>query len=249
MTIEEKILKAQNLKKTYGTNVVLEDINIELHSGTITTLVGPSGSGKSTLIRALSLLEPPDSGTISLNGTKYCFPNINNDLTIQNPWPEITVVFQQLFLWPHMTLKENISLPLKKYDKFETKDLVDSLIQQLDMASFADRYPNEVSIGQRQLAAIARALALKPKFLLLDEITSALDVEYVSMILDILNILRDEGIGIFIVTHIIGFARRSADQVLFIDRGKIVESGGPEILTNPESERMKNFISIVKSVH
>ncbi len=245
----DKILKAKNLRKSYGKNLVLDCINLELHPGTITTMVGPSGSGKSTLIRTLSLLEPPDSGEISLNGTSYQFYNGPKGNLSKNPWPEITVVFQQLFLWPHKTLRENIILPLKKYGVEEACEKTDELIKQLDMSAFVDRYPNEVSIGQRQLAAIARALALKPKFLLLDEITSALDIEYVGIILNRLKMLKDENIGILLVTHIIGFARKSADQVLFIDHGKIVESGGADILSNPSSKRMNQFISLVDSIN
>ena len=238
------MLRAKNITKSYGKHLVLDDVSLELAPGTITTIVGPSGSGKSTLLKALSLLESPDSGSVSLNGTIYKFaPGQKNRIT--PPWPEITVVFQQLFLWPHMTLRQNIALPLKKFGKKKALDTVNLLIDQLDMKNFADRYPNEVSIGQRQLAAIARAFALQPRFLLLDEITSALDIEYVTAILKELNRLRDQGIGVLLVTHIIGFARRSASQVLFMDKGKIVETGGPEILTEPKTERMRKFISLV----
>jgi len=162
------MLRAKNITKFYGKHLVLDDVSLELAPGTITTIVGPSGSGKSTLLKALSLLESPDSGSVSLNGTIYEFaPGQKNRIT--PPWPEITVVFQQLFLWPHMTLRQNIALPLKKFGKKKALDTVNLLIDQLDMKNFADRYPNEVSIGQRQLAAIARAFALQPRFLLLDE--------------------------------------------------------------------------------
>jgi ABC-type polar amino acid transport system ATPase subunit len=242
------MLQAENITKSYGKHLVLDDISLELAPGTITTLIGPSGSGKSTLLRALSLLETPDSGSISLNGRTYEFGQGQKN-EIKPPWPEVTVVFQQLFLWPHMTLRQNIALPLKKCGIGHALKTVNTLIEQLDMKDFADRHPNEVSIGQRQIAALARAFALQPKFLLLDEITSALDIEYVTAILKKLNALRDQGIGILLVTHIIGFARRSASQVLFMDKGKIVETGGPEILTEPKTQRMKEFISLVSYAH
>jgi len=238
------MLRAENVTKFYGKHLVLDGVSVELTAGTITTLIGPSGSGKSTLLRALSLLEIPDSGSVSLNGMTYEF-GPGHKKRIKPPWPQVTVVFQQLFLWPHMTLRQNIALPLKKFGEEKASTTVNLLIEQLEMKDFADRYPNEVSIGQRQLAAIARAFALQPKFLLLDEITSALDIEYVAAILKELNKLREQGIGILLVTHIIGFARRSASQVLFMDKGKIVEIGGPEILTEPKTERMKEFISLV----
>jgi ABC-type polar amino acid transport system ATPase subunit len=238
------MLRAENITKSYGKHLVLDGVSVELTAGTITTLIGPSGSGKSTLLRALSLLEIPDSGSVSLNGMTYEF-GLGHKKRIKPPWPQVTVVFQQLFLWPHMTLRQNIALPLKKFGKEKASTTVNLLIEQLEMKDFADRHPNEVSIGQRQLAAIARAFALQPKFLLLDEITSALDIEYVAAILKELNKLREQGIGILLVTHIIGFARKSASQVLFMDKGKIVETGGPEILTEPKTERMKEFISLV----
>ena len=244
----ESNLRAINLNKSYGSLQVLKDINVDINPGTITTLIGPSGSGKSTLLKALSLLEYPDEGTVSLNGNKYVFKNGKGDVT-PTPWPDITVVFQQLFLWPHMTLKQNILLPLKKRGIKKDDKTVNELIEQLEMATFADRYPNEVSIGQRQLAAIARAISLNPKFLLLDEITSALDIEYVSKILSKLDQLKNKGIGILLITHIIGFAKRSADQVVFLNEGKIVESGGVEILANPKSDRMKEFLSLMISAH
>ncbi len=248
MNSDTQKLRATEITKSYGKVQVLKDINLDITPGTITTLIGPSGSGKSTLLRAFSLLDPPDNGTISFSGTNYVFVNGKGDVA-PSPWPDITVVFQQLFLWPHMTLRQNIMLPLKKRGIKKNDRVICELIDQLEMSSFADRYPNEVSIGQRQLAAIARALALKPKFLLLDEITSALDVEYVSTILEKLNQLKSEGIGILLITHIIGFAKRSADQVVFLDKGEIVESGGTEILTKPESDRMKEFLSLMISAH
>ncbi len=243
------MLSAKNMSKSYGDGAnVLTDVSLDLAPGTITTLVGPSGSGKSTLLRAISLLDPPDSGTISISGRTYAFAGKGEDVWSDfgaPPWPEVTVVFQQLFLWPHLTLRQNIELPIRKRLSSSGKAEVDELLRQLGMSAFADRYPNQVSLGQRQLAAIARALALRPKYMLLDEITSALDVEYVSLILGQLSRLREAGIALLLITHLIGFAQKSANQVLFMDNGRIVESGGPEILTRPRTDRMRDFLSLV----
>ena len=239
------MLTAKKINKCFGSNHALRNVNVNLSPGTITTLIGPSGSGKSTTLRALAMLEPPDSGEITLNGTTYNFP-LKKHRPVPTPWPIITIVFQQLFLWPHLTLRQNIVLPVRRRGEQANGHVAD-LVEKLEMGSFVDRYPNEVSLGQRQLAAITRALALKPKYLLLDEITSALDVEYVGLILDHLRAARDEGLAILLVTHFIGFARESASQVLFMDHGAIVESGGPETLDHPKTERLKTFLSLVIS--
>jgi ABC-type polar amino acid transport system ATPase subunit len=237
------MLSGIGINKSFNSKYVLKDVNVDLKPGTITTLIGPSGSGKSTLLRSLALLEPPEVGTIIVDEVSYEFPS-NGHNKPNPPWPEVTIVFQQLFLWPHLTLRDNILLPLRARGG-QCKGLVNELIEALRIESFVDRYPNEVSLGQRQRAAIVRALALRPKYLLLDEITSALDVEYVSLLLDHLKRVKDEGIGILLVTHLIGFARASADQVLFMDAGKIVEAGDSEILSKPKTERLAQFLSLV----
>lgn len=243
------ILKANSLFKRYREHVVLDDVSLALKPGSITTIIGPSGGGKSTLLRAISMIDPPNSGSVTINENTYKFPNPTNNLTHNSPWPKITLVFQQLFLWPHLTLFENILLPIHKLEKKKSMELVDPLVNEFGMKNFIDRYPNQVSFGQKQLAAIIRALVLKPDFLLLDEITSALDIEYVNLILNKLRNICREGVGILLVTHYIGFAKKSADQVLFIDKGKILEMGSPEILIKPKSERMKKFISLVNTIN
>lgn len=237
------MLIAEHIGKSYGKARVLDDISLRLAPGTITTLIGPSGSGKSTLLRAVSLIEPPDTGTIQMNGTTYRLPDAQPPFQ-PCPWPTLTVVFQQLFLWPHLTLRQNISLPLR--DRPEADSETEQIITELGMAGFIDRYPNEVSLGQRQLAAITRAVALKPKYLLLDEITSSLDVEYVGVILRLLKRFREQGIALLIITHFISFARQSADQVLFMDSGRFVETGEPGILSQPQTKRLADFLSLVR---
>jgi len=235
------MLIGQKITKEYQGQEILKGVDIKVESGKITSLIGPSGSGKTTLIRALSMLDLPVSGEIILNKEKYKFPLQGN--SIIKPWPKVSVVFQQLFLWPHLTLRENILLSL---DDLKNSRDISELIDILQMGEFIDRYPNQVSLGQRQRAALARALALNPEYLLLDEITSALDVEQINIILNYLLVLRNKGMGILIVTHLLNFAQKASDNIVFLDSGKVIETGGSEILEKPQHERTKKFLSIVK---
>ena len=236
------MLAARNLIKKYHGKEVLKDIDIRVEPGKITSLIGPSGSGKTTLLRVLSMLELPDAGTITFNEDEYTFPMSAENII--PPWPRISVVFQQLFLWPHLTLRQNILLPLGGIKK--SKHL-DELIDFFQMKEFIDRYPNQASLGQRQRVALVRALVLNPEYLLLDEITSSLDVEQVSAVLNYLQELKTKNVGILLVTHLLGFAKRASDQVVFLDGGNVLESGSSKILEKPEHARVKKFISIVKS--
>jgi ABC-type polar amino acid transport system ATPase subunit len=240
------MLICENINKCYGKHHILKGISLSVAPGTITAIIGPSGAGKSTLLRTLSLLDCPDSGRITVDESPYIFPQNNGDVRVF-PWPKVTVVFQQLFLWPHLTIKQNILLPLAKNGADENRDGVDLLLDRFELRDLAERYPNQVSVGQRQRAALVRALALKPKYLLLDEITSALDVEHVSRILEHLQILKQQGIGILLVTHLVGFARHAADQIVFMENGAVLESGGPDLLTSPRNVRMKQFLSLVET--
>jgi ABC-type polar amino acid transport system ATPase subunit len=238
------MLHGINIHKSFGAAEILHGIDIRLNPGTITTLIGPSGSGKTTLLRCLTLLDPPTSGEIAIDGTRVSFPR-TSAIPAQSVWPRVTIVFQQLFLWPHLTIRENALLPLRSRKIDCPEDRVASVIEDLEIEAFADRFPNEVSLGQRQLGAIARALALEPEYLLLDEITSALDVEYVAMILQRLKRLRSKQVAILIVSHLIDFAKKSADYVVFLDDGLIVEHGSPTILEKPESTRLNRFLGLV----
>lgn len=240
------MLIGKGIRKSYGGSEVLRGVDITVEPGKITALIGPSGGGKTTLLRSLALLDAPDSGTIVMDDTSYEFP-LHQRQKITPPWPRITVVFQQLFLWPHLTLRQNIELPLRKRKAAEGNGHLEKLIETFDMSHFINRYPNEASIGQRQRVALARALVLDPAYVLLDEITSSLDVEQVSAILSHLQALRDRGIGVLIITHLIGFARRAADRIVFLDEGEVVEGGGPELLDSPGQERVKRFLSVIQS--
>jgi polar amino acid transport system ATP-binding protein len=237
------VLTGTNLCKSYDGLQVLNVDRVVVEPGKITTLIGPSGSGKTSLLRALALLDPPDSGAVTIDELTYRFPHIEETEPVP-PWPRVTLVFQQLFLWPHLTLRQNITLPLRLRERREDGHLLDELIEQFEMGGFIDRYPNRTSLGQRQRAALARALVLQPRYILLDEITSSLDVEQIAVILNHLLALRGRGIGILLVTHLIGFARRAADHVVFLDRGAVLEADGPALLDSPRHERVRQFLSV-----
>ena len=237
---------AKDISKKFDGKMVLHGVDLTITPGQITALIGPNGCGKSTLLRALSLLDPPDAGSIALDNMSYMFP-LKSGNGIDPPWPNLTMIFQQLFLWPHLTVRQNIALPLKTRGNSKMRDKVKEMIDFFDLSEFADRFPNQISLGQRQRVAIARALALEPKYLLLDEITSALDVGHVHKILNHIKTLRDQGVSILLVTHYIGFAKQTADQVLFMWDGTIVESGGPELFSDPTNEQMLNFLSLLET--
>lgn len=240
------MLTGKNIIKKYQGREILKGIDITIEPGKITSLIGPSGAGKTTLLRVLCLLEKPEFGEITIDENKYVFP-LKNKETIIPPWPKVSVVFQQLFLWPHLTIRQNILLPLNVRNISRDEEL-NKFIELFSMADFIDRYPNQTSIGQRQRAAIVRALMLHPTYLLLDEITSSLDVEQVNIILSHLNFVKESGVGVFIVTHLINFAQQVSDKVIFLDGGQVLEAGDKNILLNPSHPRVRKFLSIVRSV-
>jgi len=253
------MLEGIKLVKSASGQKIIDNIDIQLAPGEIAVVIGPSGSGKTTLLKLLAMLEKPDSGKVIVDDKQYIFPAEKIE---SPPWPKITVVFQQLFLWPHLTLLQNIKLPHElrsggrprgedrrqgeSTDAPEQRRLED-LLELFDMQGFVHRYPNEASLGQRQRTALVRALILQPEYLLLDEITSSLDVEQIAIILSYLKRLSKKGIGVLIVTHLLNFAREAADKVIFIDSGQIIESGGREVLDSPRQERVKKFLSVIES--
>lgn len=243
----EVMLTAKSLSKNYRGQQVLDSIDLCLPKGQMLVVLGPSGAGKSTLLRLLSLLEQPSSGSVSLEGVTLSAKH-------STPWPNLTVVFQQHFLWPHLTLRENAMLPASKLRGIDIAEQFHEYAKRFSMLNCIDRYPNEVSVGQRQRAAIIRALMLQPNYLLLDEITSALDVEQAG---EILRFFLDTWKGQFaslFVTHQIGFARNllrssSTGKVAFMVEGKLVESGDASILDSPKTERLSQFLDAARLIN
>lgn len=234
------MIKAKNIYKQIGNTPILKNINLELNKGEVNVLFGPSGSGKTSLCRNLALLDYPDKGEIEILGNAHSFPTKEK---IKNlPYPKIGFVYQQLFLWPHLTNKENILLALGN-DIENRKEQFEELIELLEIREIIERYPNEASIGQKQRVAIARALILNPDFIFLDEITSALDIVQTKKIIALIETLKNKKVGTLIITHNLEMFEKIADKMIFINRGRIVEIGTNEILKNPKSKDLKQFIT------
>jgi len=241
------MLNFSDIKKSYGKTEIIKGVSGEIHQGEITALIGPSGSGKSTLIRLLSLLENPDSGKIEYDNGLLDFSN--KKITIPSDyWPNVTVVFQQLYLWPHLTMMDNILLPHKNNSSDEKwfKEKLDYLINFFELNEYLGRYPNQLSIGQRQRIAIIRAIMLNPKYILFDEVTASLDIEHIQKVKEVLLKEKAEGKGIIIATHLIGFAKAISDNIWFLEKGKFIEQGTKEILNKPKTERFSKFLSLIE---
>lgn len=239
------MLAGTNIVKRFGALQALKGVSLSIAPGDVSVVIGPSGSGKTTLIRAMSLLDPPTEGTIEIDGVIHSFPRRRNN-KVQEPWPRVTVVFQQHFLWPHLTLRENIRLPIR--GRADVAKTIATMIELFEMEEFVDRYPNQVSIGQRQRAALARGFALKPHYMLLDEITSALDVEQTGLLVRHLLALSGSGVGLVVVTHSLSLARSLVARchsvtAHFLDRGVVHASGGPEFFAAPIPPRLRAFLA------
>ena len=221
------MLVAKQVSRKYNDTVILTNISLALSKGEVTVLLGPSGCGKTTLLRCLCLLDFPDTGTIKIDNQEFFFPQISKKSF--NVYPKVNIVFQQLFLWNHLSNRENIAFPLREngLSAKEINETIGSLTEELDLANFLDKFPHQSSVGQEQRIAIARTLALKPKYLLLDEITSALDiVQTNSIVRKIKSLSGQQDIAILFVTHNLDVAKRVADKVLFMDRGDKSRSFG-----------------------
>ena len=241
----EKKVTIQNLKKSFGDNEVLKDINLSISEGEVVCIIGPSGSGKSTLLRCINRLETIDGGQVTVDGFDMSDPKLEIDKAREN----IGMVFQQFNLFPHKTVKENITLApveLGKMSQEEADKKALSLLADVGLESKADAYPNSLSGGQKQRVAIASALAMDPDLMLFDEPTSALDPEMVGDVLEAMKDLANRGMTMVIVTHEMGFAKQVSDRTIFMDGGYIVEEGTPEqIFEQPQNERTKDFLQKV----
>lgn len=243
----ENVIEIKNLNKWYGDFHVLKDINLEVKKGEIIVVCGPSGSGKSTMIRCINYLEQFQEGSITVDGIEV----VDDIKKIKALREDVAMVFQHFNLFPHLSIVDNLTLSpiwVKKKPKKEATALAMKFLNRVGIAEQADKYPNQLSGGQQQRVAIARSLCKNPSIMLFDEPTSALDPEMVSEVLDVMVELAKEGRTMICVTHEMGFAKKVADRVIFMDAGQIVEENTPDkFFNNPESDRLKLFLDQILS--
>ena len=244
---QKLMLSFKAVNKHFGSNHVINTVNLDIHQGEVVVVCGPSGSGKSTLIRTVNQLEKIESGEIWVDGV-----NVADSKTDLNKIrTEVGFVFQHFNLYPHLTVLENITLSpikVKNMDVAAAEKLAMELLDEVGLAHKKDAYPTELSGGQRQRVAIARGLAMQPAVMLFDEPTSALDPEMVGEVLKVMKDLAQSGITMMCVTHEMGFAREVADRIIFLDHGQILEDRTPdEFFDHPQTERAKQFLSQIMS--
>jgi len=237
------MIRFNNVNKWFGSLHVLQDINMQVSSGEVVVVCGPSGSGKSTLIRCINRLERIQKGELFVDG----MPLHDNTINLTKLRAEIGFVFQQFHLYPHLSVLENVTLApihVRKMKRKEAEELALEKLARVGLADKATAHPEQLSGGQQQRVAIARGLAMSPKILLFDEPTSALDPEMIGEVLSVMVKLAQEGMTMCVVTHEMGFARQVAHRVIFMDEGKIIETGKPDqFFDNPQSDRAAMFIS------
>lgn len=238
----EAIVSIQGLEKSYGDNVVLRGVDLDIHRGEVVVILGPSGSGKSTMLRCINRLEEPSAGAILFEGTDITAKGTDINAVRQR----LGMVFQQFNLFPHLSVKRNVMIAQQKVLKRSRDEAERIAVAELEKVGLADRIdfmPSQLSGGQQQRVAIARALAMNPSVMLFDEATSALDPELVRDVLGVMRNLARQGMTMIVVTHEMGFAREVADRVVFMDGGVIVEEGTPEeVIDHPRSERTRDFL-------
>ena len=236
------VLEAENVRKVFGAAVVLDDVSLAVGEHEVVALIGASGSGKSTLLRCVNLLTQVDDGIIRLDGEDITDPRVNPD-TVRR---RIGMVFQSYNLFPHMTVLDNITLAptrVHRRDRKTAREQAKDWLDRVGLSDKSDSYPDRLSGGQQQRVAIVRALVNEPRLLLLDEVTSALDPELVGEVLALIRDLKDDGMTMLIATHEMGFARRVADRVCFLDGGVILEQGPPDrVLDAPSEPRTRQFL-------
>jgi len=240
------VLEISNLRKSFGDEVVLQNISLSVPVHTATVFIGASGSGKSTLLRCINLLDGIDDGVIKLDGEDITDPTVKSDQVRR----KLGMVFQAFNLFPHMTVRQNITLaPIQVHglSKDEANARADELLVRFGLKEKADQYPDRLSGGQQQRVAIIRSIALRPRLLLLDEITSALDPVLVNEVLSTVRDLKNDGMTMVLATHEMGFAKQVADEVCYLEAGQIVERGSAaQIIEEPQDKRTRDFL---KRVH
>jgi polar amino acid transport system ATP-binding protein len=243
--VTSQLLEIEKLNKWFGEAHVLRDIDLTIEAGDVNVVIGPSGSGKSTLLRCMNLLEEPTSGRVVFEGKEITDVRVN----LNKVRTHIGIVFQAFNLFPHMSALGNITVALRKVLNLNERDAKERALKELEHVGLeerADAYPGQLSGGQQQRVAIARALAMRPRLMLFDEVTSALDPELIKEVLDTMKRLADEGMTMVVVTHEMGFAREVGTRLLVMDDGRIIEDGVPkEIFSNPRHARTQSFLAHV----
>lgn len=254
--MSQPLLQIKNVTKQFGDHVVLQDVSLDIAKGEVVCIIGPSGSGKSTLLRCINFIAPPEKGEIVFEGKTWkrfhspfnIFANRKYEAQLPELRSEIGMVFQHFNVFPHMSAIENVMLGLTKVRKLnreEAKKIAEKALRQVGLGEKLDQYPEKLSGGQKQRVAIARALALNPKVMLFDEVTSALDPELVSGILDEMRRLANDGMTMVVVTHEMNFAFQVANRIVFMDQGKIVTMGTPDEIRNTTDPRARAFLSSI----
>ncbi|WID99022.1 amino acid ABC transporter ATP-binding protein [Bosea vestrisii] len=239
------LVEIQDVSKSYGTNQVLKGVSLDIEKGEVVAVIGRSGSGKSTLLRCVNGLEPVQAGTISVDGVK-----VNDPATdLRKLRQEVGIVFQSFNLFPHLSVADNITLAprvVKKQRPDEARAVAREVLARVGLEDKLDAYPSQLSGGQQQRVAIARSLAMRPKLMLFDEVTSALDPELTGEVLKVLESVAQEGMTMILVTHEMGFARRFGSRVVFMHEGRIHEEGqAAAVLAEPKTPELKTFLSAV----
>jgi polar amino acid transport system ATP-binding protein len=253
--MSEPMVKAHGVRKHFGTLQVLKDINLEVAPSEVVCMIGPSGSGKSTFLRCVNHLEKIDGGRLYVDGELVGYRQEKSTVyelrenEIARKRSEIGMVFQRFNLFPHKTALGNVAegpIQVKGESRSEARQHARELLERVGLSDKVDEYPARLSGGQQQRVAIARALAMKPKLMLFDEVTSALDPELVKEVLDVMKALAQEGMTMIVVTHEMGFARDVGDRVVFMDNGVILEEGpAKQVIEDPKEERTKQFLGLV----
>ncbi len=238
----EVVVSIKNLQKAFGDNVVLRDIDLDVHKGEVVVVLGPSGSGKSTMLRCINRLEHPTSGSIVVEGVDVCAKGVD----LNKVRTHLGMVFQQFNLFPHLSVKKNVMLAQQKVLKRSKEEAEKIAVEELTKVGLAERIdfmPSQLSGGQQQRVAIARAVAAEPKMLLLDEPTSALDPEYTNDVLDLIRDLKETGTRFIVVTHEMGFARHACDKAAFLHGGRLLEYGeSAQLFDRPATPELQRFL-------
>jgi ABC-type polar amino acid transport system ATPase subunit len=236
------VVRAERIRKSFGDNLVLDDIDLSVDQGEVLVVIGPSGSGKSTLLRCLNLLEPLDSGRIFLDGEEIT----RKGQEVARVRQRVGMVFQQFNLFPHLKVIDNVTLAarrIRKQPRRQAEQRAHELLERVGLSEKAAQHPHQLSGGQQQRVAIARALMMEPHVMLFDEVTSALDPELVGEVLIVMRDLAQSGMTMLVVTHEMQFAREVGDELVFMDGGRVVEQGKPvDVLDRPKEERTRRFL-------